>query len=125
MSASRLSSGRRFRLNSCDRLGAEDLHAVQRAAAQHHAAEAHVVVRGRDQSAAAGFQLRRLGIGADLPASSCSCSPPPLLRHVAGGETLDLLRRAPERGVVHAQRLEQPRAQEFAEGHAATVSATR
>jgi len=37
------------------RLGAEDLHAVERAAAQHHPAEPHVVVCCGNQAPAAGF----------------------------------------------------------------------
>ena len=71
-------------------------------------------MRGRDQPAAAGLQDRRLGVGA-LLAVVLHLQPAAPLRLVAGGEAVDLLRRAEEAGVDHAQRLEQPRMQELAE----------
>ena len=40
----------------------EDLHAVERAAIQHHAAEAQIILRRRNQAGAAQFQPRRIGI---------------------------------------------------------------
>ena len=87
---------------------------------QHHPAEPHVVVRGRYQSAAAGFQFGRRGVDA-FAGVVLQRDPAALLRLIAGGETIELFRWAPERGIGHAQRLEQPCAQEFAETHAAEL----
>src|SRR2546421_10032986 len=101
-----------------DRFGAEDLRAVECAAVQHHAAEAQIILGRRDEPAAARFQLWRRGIGA-LPRIVLQFEAAPArFRLIAGGEALDLVRRYPERGVIHAERLEQARAQELAKAHA-------
>ncbi len=57
-----------------------------------------------------------LGVGA-LAGVVLQLQSAALLRLIAGAEPLDLLRRHPEGRVGHAQRLEQPRAQELAEAH--------
>ena len=75
-------------------------------------------MRRRNQAAAARFQLRRVGVGA-FAGIVLQFQPAALaLGLIAGGETLGLVRRHPERGVVHAERLEQPGAQELAKAQA-------
>src|SRR5204863_4818733 len=86
-----------------DRLWAQDLHAVERAAVQHHAAEAQIILGRRDEPAAARFKLWRCRVGA-LPRVVLQFeAAPAALRLIAGGEALGLVRRYPEGGVVHAE----------------------
>ena len=46
------------------RLGRQEPHVAERAAAEEHAAESHVVRRRGNEAAAAGFQRRRVGVDA-------------------------------------------------------------
>ena len=75
-------------------------------------------MRRRNQAAAARFQPRRLGVGA-LPGVVLQFQPASFaLGLIAAGEALGLVRRHGKRGVAHAERLEQPRAQELAKADA-------
>ncbi len=99
------------------RLGAQEAHAIERAAAEQHPAKAQVVGRRRHQAAAAGFEVRRRRVGSGLRVvlkgqGTLGIGP------ITGGEALHLVRWAVEAGVGHAERREDALIQEAAERHA-------
>ena len=98
-------------------LGADDAGAIERAAAQQHQGEAVIVAHGGSETAACIEQVRAFGI--EFRGRAAGIGERRLTRLgvllVASHQTVDLLGRHPEIGVVHAERAKDAFTEEFVE----------